>query len=376
MIVNITRLLALIAAATVLGGCNPLYVARAAYEHSQVMWARRSIAGARADERVPAELRAKLDWVERSREFTRTLDLDPGGSFRSFAHVDRSPFVWIVVGSERTSFKLHTWWFPIVGRVPYKGFFDKEDAEAQARSLEKDGLETSVRGADAFSTLGWFDDPILSSSLRHPPVRIANTVIHETVHSTFWISGEVEFNESLANFIGGRGTLAFFTREVAACAAEGPSERCEEAAAQLVLAERSIVFERDLAAVVDALYAALAALYESDVSDEVKLAERARIYTQFAGKHREKYPKAEQLSSVNNAELMQLRVYLKAYPLFEAVHTACGGSLQCLVGIAKKLADDRGDGPIFDEFRELACKELGLASLPDSVIRGDSSTAS
>src|SRR5690606_33281988 len=110
----------------------------------------------------------------------------------------------------------------IVGSVPYKGFFEKEDAEHAAQKLELAGFETWVRGTDAFSTLGWFDDPVLSTTLSNSIPSIVDTVIHESVHSTVWIKGRVDFNESLANFIGGQGAYQFFKEKYELCQSEDP----------------------------------------------------------------------------------------------------------------------------------------------------------
>ena len=107
-----------------------------------------------------------------------------------------------------------TWWFPIVGRVPYRGFFSVDDALDAERDLQKEGYDTYVRPTAAFSTLGWFNDPVLSTTLQTDDVEIVTTVLHELAHRYLFVPGQVGFNESFANFIGRVAAIQFFcTRE-------------------------------------------------------------------------------------------------------------------------------------------------------------------
>ena len=116
----------------------------------------------------------------------------------------------VVSAAERTRLEPYEWWFPIVGSVDYKGYFELADAQAEASRLSGEGYDIYVRPSVAFSTLGWFDDPVLSSWLRADPVRIAELLIHELLHRTWYVSGETAFNESLATFVGHVGAVEFF----------------------------------------------------------------------------------------------------------------------------------------------------------------------
>jgi predicted aminopeptidase len=210
---------------------------------------------------------------------------------------------------------MYTWWFPIVGTVPYKGFFDKADAEVQAKELEGLGFEASIRGTEAFSTLGWFDDPVVSTTLKNAPSRIANTVIHESVHTTVWIPGSVPFNESLANFVGSQGAVDFFAARVAECRAAGRA--CGDEEKQLVGAQREYAFQFELADLVDKLFASLEKLYnDPSLSSEEKIARRVEVFDSIMKPFRERFPTLQILKEVNNADIIQLKLYLSNIWIF------------------------------------------------------------
>jgi predicted aminopeptidase len=114
------------------------------------------------------------------------------------------------MAAPRDSLEPYTWWFPIVGRVPYRGYFDDADAVAEAQSLENRGLDTMIRPAIAFSSLGFFSDPVLSSLLKLDRVELAGVLIHELFHRTYYLPSNAMFNESAATYVGSAGAVAFF----------------------------------------------------------------------------------------------------------------------------------------------------------------------
>ena len=296
-------------------GCSPGYVLRAAYEQSKILVARRDIEKVIEDPATPADQKAKLQIVLDAREYAQEIGLNPGESFTSFASVSRDPLAWVVVASRRDAFAMYTWWFPIVGTVPYKGFFDKADAQAQVQELEQQGYEASMRGTEAFSTLGWFNDPVMSTTLKNPPIRIANTVIHESVHTTVWIPGGVPFNESLAHFIGSEGAVSFFAFRLNRCRATGAD--CQIEAQQLSAAQKDDRFQYELAEVVDSLYESLDKLYQDpSIASADKISRRMEVFTRVMGPFRQKFPTLSILKEVNNADIIQLKLYLTKIWLF------------------------------------------------------------
>ena len=156
-----------------------------------------------------------------------------GGAYKSIAPVDQNAVVYVVMAAPRDSLTPYTWWFPIVGRVPYRGYFDKNDALAEAASLEAQGLDTMVRPAVAFSSLGFFNDPLLTNLLKLDRVELAGVLIHELFHRTYYLASDAMFDESAANYVGSAGAVAFFaatdgeSAPSTKAAREHPRERSE-----------------------------------------------------------------------------------------------------------------------------------------------------
>ena len=192
-------------------GCSPGYVLRAGYEEAKILWRRQPIEALLQRGDLDVATREKLELVLAVRAFAQeTLHLRVGASYGTVAHVDANQVVHVVSAAYQLQLRLYTWWFPIVGRVPYKGYFSESAAKAEAASLERDGYDTYVRPSVAFSTLGWFADPLLSNLLRYDRATLANVVIHELLHNTSYIGGHADFDESFANFVGNRGAMLFF----------------------------------------------------------------------------------------------------------------------------------------------------------------------
>nr|MCU0636911.1 aminopeptidase [Gemmatimonadaceae bacterium] len=243
------------------------YVARAGYEEAKILSRRRPIAAVIADSATAPELRGKLQLVQGARGFAiERLGLTAGKSFTQFAQLDRDTLVLVVSAAHRDRLALKTWWFPVVGRFPYKGFFDFDKARRTARELGQQGFDVRLGPASAFSTLGWFDDPLVSTTARLDSVSLANTVIHEITHSTFFAKGKVSFNETFATFVGGRGAIAYFE-------AQGDSVNAEKARADWRDELRLAAFWGALA---DELQQAFDAL--PDTARTERLAARERIY--------------------------------------------------------------------------------------------------
>ncbi|HMA80029.1 MAG TPA: aminopeptidase, partial [Candidatus Binatia bacterium] len=150
---SVPALAAALAGAT-LAGCSPIYVLRAAYEEGKILWRREPIVDLIQDAQTAHDTQEKLRLVLAVRDYARDrLKFNVGGSYSSYSYVDRPDLTYIVVAAPKTELKPYTWWFLIVGSVPYKGFFEKEDALAEIEKLQAEGYDTYLRTSAAFSTL-------------------------------------------------------------------------------------------------------------------------------------------------------------------------------------------------------------------------------
>lgn len=295
--------------------CSPTYVLQSAYQQGKILWAREPIEKLLQSERLDPDLKERLRLTLDAKSFAQHMGLNVGGAFSDYVDVQKDVLTWVVVGSRQDSFQLYSWWFPIVGSVPYKGFFEREQADIESVYLERRGYETFVRGAEAFSTLGWFDDPLFSTTARKGPVHLVSTVIHESVHTTVWIKDSVAFNESLANFVATEATIEFFESLSNSLSTTKIAEQL------LTQARRSAGYQYEFSAMIVTLYDELASLYgRTDVSQEQKLIRRTEIFNSLVAPFRARYPSIEILSEINNAEIVQYALYLKDLELFKRLY--------------------------------------------------------
>ena len=329
-------------AVLLLAGCSPGYILRAGYEEAKILARRQPIQRLVDDPRTPEETRRKLALVLDARAFAAdSLGLEVGKSYTAFSQLDSDTLALVLSAAHRDRFEAHTWWFPIVGRVPYKGFFSERSARREMARLEARGFDTYLRPTSAFSTLGWFNDPLVSPLLRYDSVQLANTVIHELFHNTLFVPGQVQFNESAANFVGARGAIDFF------CAREGDGgPRCRYARAAW---EDELLF----GAFLEGLVRDLEALYaRADLSLEQKLAAREVLFRSAQARFEtELKPRFQVLGfgsftrlPLNNATLISRRLYYGQLALFERVWERYGRDLPLTIR-AIAAAARQGDDP-------------------------------
>ncbi len=169
----------------------------------KIVWNARPVEEVLADPQFPDSLKSKLRLIDDVRKFAiDSLGLKDTDNYKTLYDQKGEELMWVVTACEPFELKPKQWTFPVVGSVPYKGYFDKEKAKTDRDQLEKDGWDVSVMNPGGWSTLGWFTDPILSGMLTRSEGDLASLIIHEMVHATFFVKDSVELNENLASFIG------------------------------------------------------------------------------------------------------------------------------------------------------------------------------
>ena len=319
--------------------CSPGYVMRAGWEEAKILSRRQPIHRAVRDTTTPPSLRAKLQLVRNARDYAdRVLGLAPGESFTSFVQLSRDTLALNISAAPEFELRWKTWWFPIVGRVPYKGYFDADRALREARRLREAGYDVSVRPVSAFSTLGWLPDPVMSTTLRLDSVALVETVIHEITHSTFFPPGQARFNESLANFVGHRGAIAFF------CDALRDEAACERAEARW---HDTRVFGRFF----ESLVGPLRELYAAELAAGEKRARKREAFREAARAFREEVRPRLRAGTygdldperLDNAWVLSRLLYYSRLDDFEELHRRRGGNLAALFADLASAARETGD---------------------------------
>ncbi|WP_036595806.1 aminopeptidase [Ottowia thiooxydans] len=205
---SLAKWIALTLAACLLAGCSSMaYYAQSIQGHLALMHAARPIDDWLADPATPAELRPRLELARRLRAFASSeLALPDNASYHRYADLKRSAAVWSVAAAPPDSLVLKTWCFPFVGCVGYRGYYDEKAARELAGQLQQqEGLEVSVYGVPAYSTLGWLNwaggDPLLSTFIRYPEGELARMIFHELAHQVVYVDDDTMFNESYATAV-------------------------------------------------------------------------------------------------------------------------------------------------------------------------------
>jgi len=328
------RALLLAAACTLLSGCGTLYLTQAASGQWQVLRQRVPIDTLLADPRTPPALRAHLQEVRAAREFaSRELGLPDNGSYRSYADIGRPYVVWNVVAAPEFSVSPKRWCFPIAGCVAYRGYFREQRAREFAASLAVRGFDVSVDGVPAYSTLGKFADPVLSSMLRYGDDELAATIFHELAHQLLYVRDDSEFNEAFATTVEEAGLERWLTHQ-------GASQRLQQ------LRERQ-AHAGEFVSLLAHSRARLARLYASEAAREQMRAGKAQILTALAAdihalERREgvSYPLYEEwiAEGLNNARLASVSTYFDCVPGFTRLLAQAGNDLSRFYAAARELA--------------------------------------
>jgi len=317
-------LLGALAGVALLGAATPMgrYLARGAIAEAKILARRRSIASLAADSATAPAVRAKLQLVLAARRFAAdSLGLPARDAFTQYTKLEHDTLVLVLSGAYRDELRQVTWWFPVVGRVPYKGFFDFAEAARAEKELQEAGFDTYLRPSPAFSTLGFFNDPLLSTTLGEDSLEIVNTVVHELTHNKFYAKSEAPFNESFASFVGARGAERFFASHGDTSSARRTAARWHD---DLLFAG---VWERTRQSL-DSAYRA----HPGDTARAARYAARDTLYARtrrllvdsIAPLLQALDPRYAARVRLDNASLLARLIYSTGLPEFERVYAAEG----------------------------------------------------
>jgi len=272
-----------------------------------------------ADPKVDPKTKTELTAVSAIRKFAVTeLLLPDNKSYTTYVTLDRPYVVWNVVAAPEFSVQPKRWCFPVAGCVSYRGFFDRADAERFEKELVSEGYDTSSGGSSAYSTLGYFADPVLSTMLGGGEVYVASTLFHELAHQKLYVKNDSEFNEAFATAIEEYGTERWLS-------ARGDT-------ATLALYQRRLVHRADFAALISAQQSRLRAIYATDEPVEQKRADKARAFDEMRADHavlKQRWGGSSEYDAwfqepLNNASLAAVATYRRWVPALRARIDAVG----------------------------------------------------
>jgi predicted aminopeptidase len=310
-------------AALLVAGCESLsYYSQAIGGHFHLLAAARPIDDWLADPATPADLKTRLTTAQRIRDFaSRDLHLPENRSYTSYADLGRRYAVWNVFAAAEFSVDPKPECFPFTGCVAYRGFFSEDEAQRYAEKLRKQGYDVYVGGVLAYSTLGWFDDPLLSTFIRYPEAQVARLVFHELAHQVVYAKDDTTFNESFAVTVEDEGVRRWLESQ----------HRTAELEAFRAGQQR----KRDFYARVKETRERLQTIYASHLPRE-QLLEQKR--GEFARLHAA-FPTVVPVEP-NNAFLVSVALYTDLVPAFERLLAASGGNLDALYARARQLAHE------------------------------------
>ncbi len=325
------RLVLTVAPCALLSGC---YLLQAASGEGHVLHARQPIDQVLADPNTAPEVRARLTQARAAREFASTdLGLPDNDSYRSYADIGRPYVVWNVVATPEFSVEPRAWCFPVAGCVAYRGYFHEQQARDFRLTLESQGFDVALEGVPAYSTLGKFGDPVLSTMLRYGDDELAATIFHELAHQLLYVRDDSDFNEAFATTVEDAGLERWLTAQGAAGRMQAfrKDQREEQAFVDLLARTRR----------------QLQTLYGSDLPPAEMRARKAEVFVTLAAQMRaleraqgESYPLYDEwlAAGLNNAHLASVATYYDCVPGFQRLLQQQHNDLRRFYAAARVLA--------------------------------------
>jgi len=330
-----------------LTGCgNLLYLSKLGWHQSFITFHSVPVEEILEDENTSVLWKEKIGFIQEVKGYgEEKLGLTKTKSYSKFFE-NKGPILYGITACEKDRLQLHTWNFPITGRVTYKSFFTQEGVLKEKQFLENKGLDTFVQQAGAYSTLGRLKDPIFSSMMKWDQVTLANLIFHEMSHATIYFKGETDFNEQLATFIGNRGTIDFLIEKYGM----GSKEVTEA----IHIQEDDLFFSKW----VDQVCQRLSNYYAKEISRDEKLREREEIFRSIQEEFKEIKAQFKTdcykdfgKKDLNNAVLLAYRRYIHRLEKFEALYGQLGRDIKRVVEYFKTIQTS-GNKVVLQSFLE------------------------
>jgi len=327
----ISALLSLLLAAC----AGPGYYVQAVGGHLELMRERQQVAEILSAAQTDPALRGRLELATELREFAvRELGLPDNGSYTRFVRTGRDAVTWNVVATPELSLEARRWCFLVAGCVPYRGYFQREAAEKFAGTLRNKGLDVAISPATAYSTLGWFEDPLLDTMLRYRDEQLAAVLFHELTHQQVYVRGDTGFNESYASFVEEVGVALWLQ-------ASGRADRLEEWQDQQRAAARfdSLLLQTR---------SELAGVYASTAPDDEKRRAKGKLLEQLLEDYRKLVNGPWRgndmfagwfAGEVNNARLALFSSYRGGICAFAALYREAGQDIRRFHGLVAERAE-------------------------------------
>jgi predicted aminopeptidase len=307
------------------------YLTRAGIEETAILRKRRPLEKLVSDPKVPADTRAYLHLVLEVRAHAVELGLEAGKTYMTYSDIGRDTLLLVLSASPKDCICPYTWKYPIVGRIPYKGFFDVARARQAADQMAAKGYDTYLRPAAAYSTLGWFADPLLSTAMVKDSVELAGLVFHEIAHNSLYVKSATPFNESFAQLVGYRATEEFFHGRGDTILANRARDRWQD---EIVLGE----FYDGLLRRLETFYAGKPR-GDSLEAGRVAIGRWAREQLEGPLGARLRTIRVGRLAErpINNAALVGARIYRTHLDWFDRWYAVHGGSVKASVAALREL---------------------------------------
>ncbi len=346
------RLILFGAAVSLLSGCQISYIVKNGYEQSKILAKRESLEKVLRKKSVPDEIKRKLQLAVEAKVFAeKHLHLAATKNYSSYVDLERPYVSWIVQAAKEYELTAHLWHFPLVGSLPYKGYFTKAEAEKEASNFDENEYDTYIRGVTAYSTLGWFKDPLLNTMMNYSDSDLVELIIHESVHATLYIKSEAEFNERLASYVGQLGAQKFFLAKEGA-----DSPTVKKIKLEREDQEKFSVFLSAEIKSLEAWYAdnkdKITPEQKAERLKKIQQAYQAELLPQLKTPNLNKVLSGE----LNNAILVGLKTYNMDLTDFEKLYDKLGQDIGAFIKFCKDLEDQKDPAK----------------SLKDSLARADS----